>query len=59
MNQTNIRIDKDQARRSKKVRTAAKGAQIGGTQFKRRKPTHTEVYAWGLDYAESEMKKGK
>lgn len=59
MTQTNIRIDKDQARRSKKVRNSAKGAQIGAIQFKRRKPTHTEIYAWGLDYAEAELKKGK
>ena len=59
MTQTNIRIDKDQARRSKKVRTAAKGAQLGTTHFKRRKPTHTEIYAWGLDYAEAEIRKAK
>lgn len=59
MTQTNIRIDKDQARRSKKVRNAAKGAQIGGISFKRRKPTHTEVYSYGLDFLETELKKAK
>jgi hypothetical protein len=59
MMQTNIRIDKDQAKRSKKVRNAAKGAQIGGLTFKRRKPTHTEVYSFGLDFVEAELKKAK
>lgn len=59
MKTTNIRIDLDQARRSKKVRKSAKGAQIGTVEFKRRKPTHTEIYSWGLDFAESEMGKGK
>lgn len=55
--QTNIRIDLDQARRSKKLRAKAKGAQIGA--FRNRKPTHTEVYAMGLDNLESALKKGK
>lgn len=59
MTQTNIRIDKEQAKRSKKVRKSAIGAQIGANKFARRKPTHTEIYAWGLDYAEAEMKKAK
>lgn len=59
MTQTNIRIDKDQARRSKKVRNSAKGAQIGAIRFPRRKPTHTEIYAFGLDYVEAELRKGK
>jgi hypothetical protein len=57
--QTNIRIDKIQAKRSKNLRKAAKGAQIGTLQLKHRKPTHTEIYAFGLDYLEAEMKKAK
>lgn len=59
MKQTNIRIDENQAERSKKLRKRAVGAQIGATKFARRKPTHTEVYAFGLDFLESELKKGK
>ena len=56
---TNIRIDKDQFVRSKKLRKQAKGAQIGAVLFNRRKPTHTEIYAFGLDFVESELQKGK
>jgi hypothetical protein len=56
---TNIRIDMDQYKRSKKVRNRAKGAQIGADLFKRRKPTHSEIYAYGLDYVDSELQKAK
>jgi hypothetical protein len=57
--QTNIRIDKVQADRSKKIRAKAKGAQIGGFSFRNRKPSHTEIYCIGLNTFETEMKKGK
>lgn len=57
MTQTNIRIDQDQAKRSKKIREKAKGAQIGGIAFKHRKPTHTEIYKSGLDFFETELKR--
>lgn len=55
--QTNIRIDKDQAKRSKKIREKTKGAQIGEISFKNRKPTHTEIYSAGLDFFEAELKR--